>query len=322
MKTKVAIYGSNGHQIHGLLEKHARAELVAACAFDSANLPGSLRNKRDIRVYENLNEMLKNPEIELVSLCSPMRANQAEDAIKCLRGGKHVYAEKPCALHERDLDEIIKVASKTGRKFHEMAGTAFDQPYLSAGKLVKSGTIGEVVQVFGQKSYPYHDRRPQDELADGGLICQAGVHAARFIEHVAGVRIKNISAVETGLGNPVRNGGLKIAAACMMTLENGGVASFIANYLNPPAFGSWGNEALRIFGTLGFLEIADGGARTRLVLNDKDMGEIKIDGPPVDYFDMFIDELNGGAMPFTLEDELRPTRAVIRAKLWADKNIL
>ena len=311
MKTKVGIYGSNGHQIHGLLKNHEKAELVAICEFNKDIFP-------DIKSYETLDDMIKNPEIELISLCSPVRANQADDAIKCLKSGKHVYAEKPCALSEQDLDKIIKTASETGKKFHEMAGTAFDQPYLAAGKLVKSGILGTIVQVFAQKSYPYHNRRPQDELIDGGLICQAGVHAARFIEHVAGVRIKDISAIETSLSNPDKNGGLRIASACMMQLENGGIATFIANYLNPPAFGSWGNEALRIFGNQGFLEIVDGGARTRLVLNEKDMGAVKIDEPPIDYFDMFIDELNGGVMPFTLEEELHPTRMVIRAKLSAD----
>ena len=318
MKIKIGIYGSNGHQIHGLLENHAKAELVAVSAFNKENLPGELKN--NVKYYENLDDMLCDSEVELISLCSPVRANQADEAVKCLKSGKHVYAEKPCALSEQDLDKIIKTANETGKKFHEMAGTAFEQPYLSARRLAKSGILGTVVQVFAQKSYPYHDRRPQDEQIDGGLICQAGVHAARFIEHTAGVRIKNISAIETSLSNPVENGGLKIASACMMTLENGGVATFIANYLNPPAFGSWGNESLRIFGSKGFLEIVDGGARTRLVLNDKDMGEIEVDEPAADYFDMFIDELNGGAMPVTLEEELHPTRIVIRAKLSADNN--
>jgi predicted dehydrogenase len=314
MRIKTGIYGSNGHQIHRLLENHAKAELVAVCAFSKEHLPGNLQNKQDVKYYETLDEMLKDPEIELVSLCSPVRAEQADDAVKCLRSGKHVYAEKPCALSEQDLDKIIKTAEETGKKFHEMAGTAFEQPYLSARELVKSGTLGTIVQVLAQKSYPYHDRRPQNELIDGGLTCQAGVHAARFIEHVAGIRIKDISAVETNLSNPDANGGLQIAASCMMRLENGGVAVFIANYLNPPTFGSWGNESLRIFGNQGFLEIVDGGKRTRLVLNERDMGEIKVIEPSVDYFDMFIDELNGGTMPLTLEDELHPTRMVIRAK--------
>lgn len=321
MKTKVGIYGSNGHQIHKLLANHEKAELIAVCAFRKENLPESLKNNQALKYYESLEEMLDDPEIELISLCSPVRAAQTDDAIKCLKSGKHVYAEKPCALSENDLDRIIKTAEETGKKFHEMAGTAFEQPYLSARRLIKSGLLGTIVQVLAQKSYPYHDRRPQDEQVDGGLICQVGVHAARFIEHVANVRIKDITAIETNLTNPDANGGLKIAASCMMTLENGGIATFIANYLNPPSFGSWGNEMVRIFGSHGFIEITDGGTRTRLVLNEKDMGSIDIHEESHDYFNMFIEELQHNAMmPFAIEEELHPTRMVIRAKLSADKN--
>jgi len=314
MKIGVGIYGSNGHQIQRQLKNNPRAELVAVAAFDATALPDDYNNKQNIRHYETLDEMIHDPNVEIISLCSPVRANQANDAIKCLKNGKHVYAEKPCALSESDLDRIIRTVSETGKIFHEMAGTAFEQPYLSMRKLVQSGVLGTIVQVLAQKSYPYHDNRPQDEKIDGGLFCQVGVHAARFIEHVAGVRIKEIYAIETDLSNPVQNGGLKMASSCMMTLENGGIASFIANYLNPPAFGSWGNEHLRIFGNNGFVESVDGGARTRLVLNYKDMGEIDVSEPSADYFEIFLDELNGDAMPFSLEDELHPVRMVIRAK--------
>ncbi|MCL2461600.1 MAG: Gfo/Idh/MocA family oxidoreductase [Defluviitaleaceae bacterium] len=313
MKTGIGIYGSNGHQIHYLLENHPRAELRAVAAFNAGLLPEGL--KPGIRQYETLDEMINDPGIEVISLCSPVRADQAADAVKCLKGGKHVYAEKPCAMTERGLDGIVNAARASGRIFHEMAGTAFAQPYLAMRKLVKSGMIGTIVQVIAQKSYPYHNNRPQDEAIDGGLFLQAGVHAARFVEHVAGVRIANARMTETGLCNPVQGGGLKMAAACMMELENGGNACFIANYLNPPVFDTWGNEMLRIFGDKGFVESTDGGRRTRLVLNESDMGALDVSEPDAEYFEMFLDELSGSAdMIFGLEEELHPLRMIIRAK--------
>jgi predicted dehydrogenase len=315
MKTGIGIYGRNGHQITSMLENHPQAELVATAAMGPSFLPDSLKGTPGIRHYETLEEMLMDDRVKLVSLCSPRRRDQAGEAIMCLKAGKHVYAEKPCAMTEEDLDAIIRTSRETGMEFHEMAGTAFDQPYFAIRNVVRSGIIGEVVQVLTQKSYPYHDGRPQDENIDGGLICQVGVHAARFIEHVAGQRIKSIYAVETKLGNPVVDGNLRIAASLMMTLENGGVASMVANYLNPKGFGLWGNEHLRIFGTKGFVESVDGGARTRLVVGEKDLGPVDVSEKAKDYFDMYVDLLQGlGPMPFELEEELHPTRMVIRAK--------
>lgn len=301
-KIKVGLYGSNGHQIEGLLKKHPSACLV--------------------HHGESLDVLLNDPEIELVSLCSPVRKNQAKEVIMFLEAGKHVYAEKPCAMTETELDMIMQTSRKTGRLFHEMAGTAFEQPYVSMRELVLQGQIGEVIQVLAQKSYPYHDGRPQNEDIDGGLLMQVGIHAFRFIEHVAGVRIFQANAIETKLGNPIENGGLHIAASFQLKLENGGVASVITNYLNPKGFGQWGNEHLRIFGTKGFIESVDGGCRTRMVIGEDDLGAIPVVGTERNYFDMFVNEILGKAkMPLSLEDELHPTRMVIRAKEAARRNI-
>ena len=311
----IGIYGANGHQIHGSIANTKNCTLRGVAGFEPEKLASAGLDAHPAVKYDSLDQMLKDPAIQLVSLCSPKRSNQASDAIKALNAGKHVYAEKPCAMTEAELDSILEAADKNRMRFFEMTGTAFSEPYLTMRSLVKSGIIGEVVQVFVQKSYPLHDRRPQDENVDGGLLMQAGVHATRYIEHVAGTRIKDVYAIETTLGNPVEGGGLKMAASLMMRLENSGVAAMIVNYLNQPGFGSWGNESLRIFGTKGFMEAVDAGKRTRLVVGGNDMGEIKTSGPGLNYLQLFINNLvNNEPMPLSLEEELHPTRIVIRAK--------
>lgn len=315
MPIGIGLYGLNGHQIADLLVNNPRVRLVAICGIDRDHLPESLRAEPDLAMAANRDELLADPRVDLVSLCSPRRRDQAQDAVRALRAGKHVYAEKPCAMTEADLDRIMAVSREENRVFHEMAGTAFMQPYWAMRELVQSGVLGDIVQVFAQKSYPMHDGRPQDEDVDGGLICQNGVHALRFIEHVAGTRIATIQALETSRGNQVPGGGLQVAASYMMQLANGGVATAIANYLNPKGFGSWGNDHVRIFGTLGFVESVDAGARTRLVLGDNDCGPLDIAAPAPDFFDAVLDHVDGRpSLPFDLESELHPTRMVIRAK--------
>ena len=317
-KIRIGLYGTNGHQIQRELVDHPLGACVATAAFDLDRLPEPLQQDSTITHYATLDELLEDERVDLVSLCSPCRRDQAREAIRCLEAGKHVYAEKPCAMTEADLDLIITTAHRTGKVFHEMAGTAFVQPYRAMRDLVQAGTLGTVVQVLAQKSYPYHDRRPQDEDVDGGLLLQAGVHALRFVEHVAGIKVSQIWAVQTQLGNPGKSDSgpaeLRMATSMMMRLANGGVASIIANYLNPPAFGIWGNEHLRIFGTQGFVESVDGGARTRLVLNDEDRGPLAL-GDDLAYLDMILASLVGpSSMPMALEEEVHPTRVLIRAR--------
>jgi predicted dehydrogenase len=311
----IGLYGLNGHQIQGLLGGHARARLVATAGLDPARLPEPLRGDRTVRHCATLAELLRTPHLDLVSLCSPRRRDQAADAIACLAAGKHVYAEKPCAMSEADLDAVLAAATASGCRFHEMADTAFGQPYLAMRELVAGGALGEVVQVFAQKSYPYHDGRPQDEDVDGGLIGQNAIHAVRMVEQVGGQRIAAVRALETTHGNPVAGGGLRLAASLHGRLANGGLFTVIANYLNQKGMGSWGNEHLRVFGTHGFVEAVDGGARTRAVIGERDLGPLDTSRPGLSWFECFLDELEGrGSFPLSLADELHPTRVVIRAK--------
>lgn len=309
-KIGVGLYGKNGHQVRGLLEDCPFGEAVASAEIDP---PAGKK-------YETLDEMLADPKVELVSLCSPRRADQARDAIACLKAGKHVYAEKPAAFTDAELDEILAAAKSAGREFHEMADTVFHQPFHAMRTLVRSGKLGDIVQVWAQKSYkPSLDVRPQDEQVDGGLTRQCAIHAVRMIEHITGIRISAVQSVlETQLGNPRPDGELRVAASFQLLLENGGIATVIANYCNPKGFGRHGNDQIRIFGTLGMAEIVDGTERTRVVVGDDDLGPLEVPGEVEPFLHSYLKKLLGlGEMPMSLEEELHPLRIVNQAKALA-----
>jgi len=316
MSIGIGIYGANGHQIWKAPHELGGLGHVAATArIPREALPTSLRDDSEIVHHETLEALLGDPRVELVSLCSPRRRDQAAHAIQALRAGKHVYAEKPCAMEECELDAILRVSSECGRMFHEMAGTAFEQPYLTMREAVRAGRIGQVVQVLCEKSYPWHPDRPQDEEVDGGLIEQVAIHGLRLVEHVGGVRVRAVEARETSLGNPVAGGGLRMAASLMLELEGGGLASVSANYLNPRGTGVWGDETLRVLGTLGMVESFHGGRNTRLVIGETDHGPLDATAPRIDFLAAYLQSISGlGGMPLPLEEELSPTRWVIRAK--------
>ena len=109
-----------------------------------------------------------------------------------------------------------------------------------------------------------------------------------------------------------------MAGQVVMELENGGIANYTANYLNVPSTPVWANESLTIWGENGFIESLNGGLHTRFVLKDKDMGPVDISEPPISHFEMFLDQVRGertvGEELMPLEDELHPTRMILRAK--------
>jgi len=311
-KVRVGLYGNNGHQLNFLLKGHPHAELVACANYVP---PRDLLEELPITPHDNLLALAIDPNVDLIALCSPMRSTQAEDAILCLQNGKHVYAEKPCALSEPELDRVLAAADASRRHFREMGNASFESPYLQMREVVKSGELGEIVQVFVQKSYPWHGGRPQDEAVDGGLTLQVGIHAARFVEHVAGVRISSLELMETTQGNPTPQGGLRMAATLQGRLENGGLGVMALNYLNPRGLGVWGNDHLRIFGTQGMVESVDGGTRTACVINEAPPRTLPpLETPRVHADDYFRFILENQPMPLSLEEELHPLRVLLRVK--------
>lgn len=309
-KVGVGLYGANGHQIQAQLEDHPLARWVASA--EVAETPEGVRRHPD------LDALLADPEVELVSFCSPLRSEQGEHIIRCLEAGKHAYAEKPCCMDEATLDRILETVTRTGMRFHEMAGTALEQPYATLREIVTSGVIGEVIQVLSQKSYPWADWRPGDENIDGGLATQAGVYTTRFVEHVAGVKIASIEMRETTLGNTVPGSDCRRAVSFLMTFENGGVGSAVTNYCCPasPGWEKWGYENLRIFGDKGFVESIDCGRAGILAVEGQTPKTLDFSTPGEDFLDLYVKEIlsESTRIPFDLETETRPTRWVLRAK--------
>lgn len=301
----IACYGANGHQIHRSPHLSGSARLIGSCGIRVEGLPG-LR-------YPDLDALLADPDVDLVSLCSPRRDAQAADAIRCLEAGKHVLAEKPCALTEAELDAVLACAARTGRRFREMAGSERLPHYAALHRLVREGRIGAPFQVVVQKSYPWYADRPQDEGIDGGLLLQVGIHAVRLAEAMADSPITGITCERTGFGNP-GTGDLHMAAGLIIRHASGCLSLAAANYGNTTTSGAWGNDTVRVFGPGGFLASEMDGRTVTMALAQQ---------PPVDvapatetpfHLQLYLRELQG--LPTDLPapvDELRSLRHLLRA---------
>lgn len=99
------------------------AQIVAVC--DATRLPvngvlagvaGNIGKSEDIhlgtqvKVFRKLEEVLSDPEVQLVDLCTPTPLHP-EQAIAALKAGKHVLCEKPLARTSAQAQAILKVAA-------------------------------------------------------------------------------------------------------------------------------------------------------------------------------------------------------------------
>ena len=137
--------------------------------------------KLDAKVFDSHKKILKDPSIDLVSICTPPYVH-AEIAIDFLKAGKNVIVEKPMAASLEECDAMIRAAKKSGKVFSPIAQNRFRDPIMNLKKTLDSGLIGKVVHAqidsHWWRGHCYYDLwwRGTWEKEGGGCTLNHAVH--------------------------------------------------------------------------------------------------------------------------------------------------
>jgi len=93
-------------------------------------------------------DIVKNPNISVVYICTTPEQTHFPITRDCLRGGKHVLLEKPIAMELWEADELITLAKRNGVKFTIGYSQRFNTKFAYAKKKIGDGTLGKVVSVM------------------------------------------------------------------------------------------------------------------------------------------------------------------------------
>ena len=129
---------------------------------------------------EDYHEVLNDPEVEAVSICTPNYAHKTI-AIDAMRAGKDVLCEKPSARTLDEALEMLKVHNETGRILNIGVVNRFNDNVRLIKKYVDDGKLGNVYHVY--VSFRAHRSIPglggaftTKAIAGGGALIDWGVH--------------------------------------------------------------------------------------------------------------------------------------------------
>jgi len=96
-----------------------------------------------VQVVNDYHELLKDPDIEMVIVCTPntFHYKMVKD---CLKAGKHVVVEKPFTPSTKEADELIRLAESENRKIFVYQNRRWDGDFITISKIVKSGILGNI----------------------------------------------------------------------------------------------------------------------------------------------------------------------------------
>ncbi len=177
----------------------ALGRATAICSsrkLDAAQL--SVRHGSSIRTYTKLEEMLADPEIDVVSLCS-FPDQHAAQAIRAARAGKHLIIEKPLCLTPKDLRAMRQAVKRAGVKTCVCFECRFSSQFLVTKSVIDRGLLGELH--YGEVDY-YHGIGPwyaqyrwNTRKAQGGSsLLSAGCHALDALVVCMGSEVVEVSS--------------------------------------------------------------------------------------------------------------------------------
>ena len=149
---------------------------------------GQMMDLSGIATYTQLDDLLANPDIDLVDVCLPPAAH-ADVVIKALESGKHVFCEKPMALDIASADRMVAAAESTGKLL--MIGHVLPllPEYRFALEAAQSGKYGRLLGGHFKRVISDPQWLPHFFDADkvGGPMLDLHIHDAHFVRLMFGM---------------------------------------------------------------------------------------------------------------------------------------
>jgi len=144
------------------------SEVLAIASRDLAKAQAAARKLGIPRAYGSYEELLRDPEIEVIYNPLPNHLHVPWSK-RAAAAGKHVLCEKPLSHSLAEARELLAVEQETGVKIGEAFMVRTHPQWLRARELVGSGHIGELRSITGFFSYFNRDpKNIRNILAVGG----------------------------------------------------------------------------------------------------------------------------------------------------------
>src|ERR1700739_5164279 len=122
------------------------AEVLAVASPTPGNAAALAKRFGIPRVFTDYREMLKERDIEMVSICAPnsLHAQMTKDIAAA---GKHIVCEKPLAMTIAEGEEMIAAAKQHGVLLMYGEELFFTPKYLKAKEMPDAGAFGKIYLV-------------------------------------------------------------------------------------------------------------------------------------------------------------------------------
>lgn len=213
--------------------------------------------------YEDYHEILNNPEIDAVLICSSTDTH-ADIAVEAAEAGKHIFCEKPVDLTVAKIKKVIAAVEKAGVKLQIGFNRRYDHNFAEIKRLANDGKLGKL------QTIKITSRDPEPPSIDyvkvsGGIFLDMTVHdfdMARFI----GGEVEEVYAnAAVTVDEAIGEAGDVDTALIALKFKNGAIG--VIDNCRKACYGY--DQRLEVFGTGGQASTANDTPTNVSYINEK-----------------------------------------------------
>lgn len=169
-------------------QKHANANLLAVCDLNEERAQRAAEKYGATKVYTDYNELLADPEIDAVSICT-WNNTHAEISIAALNAGKHVLVEKPLCRTVEEALQVQEAVKSSGKLLQVGFVRRYDPNAQMLREFADKGEFGDIY--FAKASSVRRLGNPGGWFSDiersgGGPLIDIGVHVIDLCWYMMG----------------------------------------------------------------------------------------------------------------------------------------
>jgi UDP-N-acetylglucosamine 3-dehydrogenase len=175
-------------RFHSIAYSHIKGTKVVAYSDPRIDVCKALAAKYHAKCVANPDDIISNPEIDLIDICTPTPFHK-EYTLKAIKAGKHVFCEKPIARTIAEADEMVKAIKAAKVKFVVGQVLHFFPEFVTMKHLIDQGKIGKpgVIRTsriggFPKASNDWYANYPMS----GGVILDLIIHDFDWLNWVFG----------------------------------------------------------------------------------------------------------------------------------------
>lgn len=211
--------------------------LAGACSRSEASAE-KFCTEQSIPMFRTYEEMLRDPDIDAVSLCTPS-GDHCRQILQALTAGKHVVVEKPMCITLEECNRVIAKAAETGLTVCVISQHRFSDGIQEIKRAIDAGELGKIHSVQLTMHYfrpqSYYDSaawRGTWALDGGGVLMNQGIHGIDMLCYLLG----NPRSVTGYIETSGRNIEVEDTACAAVRFESGVIGTIDASTCCAPGF--------------------------------------------------------------------------------------